>query len=130
MLEKIVSGGQTGADRGALDAALAASFPCGGWCPRCAATCACMSAMSSFSSVPTPSNSALAASGSSVWTCTRRVVTDSETQSRRYLEWGAGPDVTNDLVIDSDSMTVSGFAGSTRIEAEESTVSEMVLKAT
>ena len=33
MLEKIVSGGQTGADRGALDAALAASFPCGGWCP-------------------------------------------------------------------------------------------------
>jgi Circularly permutated YpsA SLOG family len=33
MLEKIVSGGQTGVDRGALDAALAASFPCGGWCP-------------------------------------------------------------------------------------------------
>ncbi len=30
----IVSGGQTGADRGALDAALAAGFPCGGWCPR------------------------------------------------------------------------------------------------
>lgn len=34
MLEKIVSGGQTGVDRGALDAALAASFPCGGWCPH------------------------------------------------------------------------------------------------
>jgi Circularly permutated YpsA SLOG family len=34
MLEKIVSGGQTGVDRGALDAALAASFPCGGWCPQ------------------------------------------------------------------------------------------------
>jgi hypothetical protein len=30
---KIVSGGQTGVDRGALDAALATSFPCGGWCP-------------------------------------------------------------------------------------------------
>lgn len=30
---KIVSGGQTGVDRGALDAALAAGFPCGGWCP-------------------------------------------------------------------------------------------------
>ena len=33
-LEKIVSGGQTGVDRGALDAALAAAFPCGGWCPE------------------------------------------------------------------------------------------------
>ncbi len=32
-LSKIVSGGQTGVDRGALDAALAAGFPCGGWCP-------------------------------------------------------------------------------------------------
>ena len=32
-LTKIVSGGQTGVDRGALDAALAAKFPCGGWCP-------------------------------------------------------------------------------------------------
>jgi len=32
-LAKIVSGGQTGVDRGALDAALAAGFPCGGWCP-------------------------------------------------------------------------------------------------
>jgi hypothetical protein len=29
-----MSGGQTGADRGALDAALAAGVPCGGWCPR------------------------------------------------------------------------------------------------
>ena len=34
MLKKIVSGGQTGVDRGALDAALEASFPCGGWCPK------------------------------------------------------------------------------------------------
>jgi hypothetical protein len=34
MLSKIISGGQTGVDRGALDAALEASFPCGGWCPR------------------------------------------------------------------------------------------------
>jgi Circularly permutated YpsA SLOG family len=32
-LIKIVSGGQTGVDRGALDAALAAGFPCGGWSP-------------------------------------------------------------------------------------------------
>jgi len=32
-LQKIISGGQTGVDRGALDAALAAQFPCGGWCP-------------------------------------------------------------------------------------------------
>ena len=33
-LEKIISGGQTGVDRGALDAALASGFPCGGWCPE------------------------------------------------------------------------------------------------
>ena len=33
-LEKIVSGGQTGVDRGALDAALERQFPCGGWCPK------------------------------------------------------------------------------------------------
>jgi hypothetical protein len=33
-LTKIVSGGQTGVDRGALDAALAAGFACGGWCPQ------------------------------------------------------------------------------------------------
>lgn len=32
-LLKIVSGGQTGVDRGALDAALRLGFPCGGWCP-------------------------------------------------------------------------------------------------
>jgi len=30
---RIVSGGQSGVDRGALDAALAAGWPCGGWCP-------------------------------------------------------------------------------------------------
>ena len=33
-LLKIVSGGQTGADRAALDWALANGLPCGGWCPR------------------------------------------------------------------------------------------------
>ena len=33
-LRKIISGGQTGVDRGALDAALAAKFGCGGWCPN------------------------------------------------------------------------------------------------
>jgi Circularly permutated YpsA SLOG family len=32
-LSKIISGGQTGVDRAALDAALAAGIPCGGWCP-------------------------------------------------------------------------------------------------
>jgi len=33
MLERIVTGGQTGVDRAALDAALAAKFETGGWCP-------------------------------------------------------------------------------------------------
>ncbi len=32
-MQKIVSGGQTGVDRAALDVALELSFPCGGWCP-------------------------------------------------------------------------------------------------
>src|ERR1700689_5201199 len=32
-LKRIVSGGQTGVDRGALDAALAMEFDCGGWAP-------------------------------------------------------------------------------------------------
>ena len=31
---KIISGGQTGADRGALDAAMIAGIRHGGWCPR------------------------------------------------------------------------------------------------
>jgi len=33
-IEKIISGGQTGADRAALDFALAHAIPHGGWCPR------------------------------------------------------------------------------------------------
>jgi hypothetical protein len=34
MLEQIISGGQTGADRAALDFAIARGIPHGGWCPR------------------------------------------------------------------------------------------------
>jgi len=33
-INKIVSGGQTGADQGGLDAALYCSLPHGGWCPK------------------------------------------------------------------------------------------------
>ena len=33
-LVKIVSGGQTGVDRAALDVALGLGMACGGWCPR------------------------------------------------------------------------------------------------
>ncbi|MCL4692406.1 MAG: molybdenum cofactor carrier [Candidatus Hydrogenedentes bacterium] len=33
MIERIVSGGQTGVDRAALDVALERGIPCGGWCP-------------------------------------------------------------------------------------------------
>ncbi len=32
--QRMVSGGQTGVDRGALDAAIALGIPHGGWCPR------------------------------------------------------------------------------------------------
>ena len=31
---RVVCGGQTGVDRGALDAALDLGIPCGGWCPE------------------------------------------------------------------------------------------------
>ena len=34
MIEKVVSGGQTGVDRAALDTALELGLPCGGWCPK------------------------------------------------------------------------------------------------
>ena len=33
MIERVVSGGQTGVDRAALDAARSLGLPCGGWCP-------------------------------------------------------------------------------------------------
>ncbi len=34
MIAKVISGGQTGVDRAALDVALELGLPCGGWCPR------------------------------------------------------------------------------------------------
>ena len=34
MIKRIVSGGQTGVDRAALDVALRLNVPCGGWCPK------------------------------------------------------------------------------------------------
>lgn len=33
-LRRIITGGQTGVDRAALDVALAFDIPCGGWCPK------------------------------------------------------------------------------------------------
>ncbi|NPA25750.1 MAG: molybdenum cofactor carrier [Deltaproteobacteria bacterium] len=33
-VRKVISGGQTGADRAGLDAAIESSLPIGGWCPR------------------------------------------------------------------------------------------------
>ena len=34
LIERIVSGGQTGVDRAALDVAMALGLPVGGWCPK------------------------------------------------------------------------------------------------
>ena len=34
MIARIISGGQTGVDRAALDVALELGLPCGGWCPK------------------------------------------------------------------------------------------------
>src|SRR5437868_610576 len=34
MIRKIISGGQTGVDRAALDVALELGIACGGWCPK------------------------------------------------------------------------------------------------
>src|SRR5205807_9858634 len=34
MVQKIISGGQTGVDRAALDVALDLGIACGGWCPK------------------------------------------------------------------------------------------------
>jgi hypothetical protein len=34
MIERVISGGQTGADRAGLDAAMEAGIPVGGYCPR------------------------------------------------------------------------------------------------
>ena len=33
MIEKVISGGQTGVDRAALDVAMELGISCGGWCP-------------------------------------------------------------------------------------------------
>ncbi len=33
-ITKIISGGQTGVDRAALDVAIQLGIPCGGWCPK------------------------------------------------------------------------------------------------
>jgi len=34
MITKLISGGQTGADRGGLDSAIHCDLPHGGWCPK------------------------------------------------------------------------------------------------
>ncbi|MDA0921373.1 MAG: putative molybdenum carrier protein [Planctomycetota bacterium] len=34
MIDRLISGGQTGVDRAALAVALELGIPCGGWCPR------------------------------------------------------------------------------------------------
>jgi hypothetical protein len=34
MIARLVSGGQSGVDRAALDVALELGLPCGGWCPH------------------------------------------------------------------------------------------------
>ncbi|MGM0540323.1 MAG: YpsA SLOG family protein [Thermodesulfobacteriota bacterium] len=34
IFEKIIAGGQTGSDQGALEAAIELGHPCGGWCPK------------------------------------------------------------------------------------------------
>lgn len=34
IFSKVISGGQTGVDRAALDVALKLGIPCGGWCPK------------------------------------------------------------------------------------------------
>lgn len=34
MIDRVISGGQTGVDRAALDAALETGLDCGGWCPK------------------------------------------------------------------------------------------------
>ena len=37
-ITRIVSGGQTGADRGGLDATIYCNLPHSGWCPKCRKT--------------------------------------------------------------------------------------------
>jgi len=34
IIERIISGGQTGVDRAALDVGMELGIPCGGWCPK------------------------------------------------------------------------------------------------
>lgn len=39
------------------------------------------------------------------------ILTDGENVTRQYAEWGAGGDLTSALIIDSDSMVTTGYAG-------------------
>lgn len=39
------------------------------------------------------------------------VATEAESEDRRYVQWGAGPDTTSPVIIDSDDLVTSGFGG-------------------
>ena len=54
-MTKIISGGQTGVDRAALDVALELGLPCGGWCPKGRkAEDGCIAAKYPLQETPTP----------------------------------------------------------------------------